>query len=173
MKSSDVLVRRLTSADAAGYRALRLRAFREHPEAFTSSHAEEAIKPLASAQQRLSDGSSCRVWGAFVENRLVGMVGLEREQRQKVRHKGLIIGMYVAPEFARRGIASTLLQTLLAHARHTDIEMLNLTVTRGNDAAEQLYKATGFKSWGVEPGAIKLNDQRFDKNHLYLTLAPS
>ena len=170
MKSSEVLIRRLTSSDAEAYRSLRLRAFREHPEAFTSSHAEEAMKPLSSAQQRLSDSSTCRVWGAFVENRLVGMVGLEREQRQKVRHKGLIIGMYVAPEFARHGIARTLLNTLLEYARENDLELLVLTVTCGNEAAERLYHETGFKSWGVEPGAIKLHDQRFDKDHLFLHL---
>jgi RimJ/RimL family protein N-acetyltransferase len=173
LKSSEVLIRRLTSSDAEAYRALRLRAFREYPEAFTSSHAEEAIKPLSSAQQRLSESSSCRVWGAFVENRLVGMVGLEREQRQKVRHKGLIIGMVVAPEFARRGIARMLLHTLLEHAQKIDLEMLQLTVTRGNVAAESLYLNLGFQSWGIEPGAIKLHDQRFDKNHLFLHIKPS
>jgi ribosomal protein S18 acetylase RimI-like enzyme len=170
LKSSEVQIRRLTGSDAHAYRALRLRAFRDYPEAFTSSFEEESLKPLANSEQRLSESSSCRVWGAFVENRLVGMVGLEREQRQKIRHKGLIIGMYVAPEFARRGIARTLLNTLLEHARQIDLELLVLTVTCGNEAAERLYHETGFKSWGIEPGAIKLHDQRFDKNHLYLHL---
>jgi hypothetical protein len=33
-------IRRLLSTDAADFRALRLRALREHPEAFTSSFEE-------------------------------------------------------------------------------------------------------------------------------------
>ena len=173
MKSSDILIRRLTSSDAEPYRALRLRAFHDHPEAFTSSFEEESLKPLASAAQRLGNDSSCCVWGALVDNRLVGVVGRERDARLKVRHKGLIIGMFVAPEFARRGIARMLLHTLLEHARNVGLELLLLTVTRGNVAAESLYLNLGFQCWGVEPGAIQLGGQRFDKNHLFLHLNPS
>lgn len=173
MKSSDIHIRRLTTSDASAYRALRLRAFRDHPEAFTSSHAEEAIKPLSIAEQRLSASSSCRVWGAFVDKLLVGMVGLERERRQKVWHKGTVIGMYVAPEYARRGIARALLNQVLEHALEIGLELLVLTVTRGNEAAENLYRDLGFQSWGIEPGAIKILDRRLDKNHLFLRLQPS
>ncbi|MEI8326959.1 MAG: GNAT family N-acetyltransferase [Betaproteobacteria bacterium] len=170
MKSSEVLIRRLTSADAPAYRALRLRGFREHPQAFTTSVEEESLKPLANAAQRLGDDSSCCFWGAFVDNTLVGLVGLERENRAKLRHKGLIIGLFVAPEVARRGIARTLLRTLLAQARESGLERLALSVTRGNLAAEKLYLDMGFRSWGVEPGAIQLGAQRFDKNHLFLNI---
>ena len=51
--SPDVLVRRLTQADASAYRAVRLRALREHPEAFTSDADEEASQPLDVMAQRL------------------------------------------------------------------------------------------------------------------------
>ena len=170
MKSSEAQIRRLTSSDAAAYRALRLRGFHDHPEAFTSSFEEESLKPLASSAQRLEEDSSCRFWGAFVDDTLVGLVGLERDWRRKVRHKGLIIGMFVAPEFARRGIARALLNTLLKHARESALEMLVLTVTRGNVAAESLYLDAGFRSWGMEPGAIRVRDQGLDKNHLFLHL---
>ena len=146
---------------------------REHPEAFTSSFEEESLKPVTNSEQRLSEASTCRFWGAFVDKTLVGMVGLERDSRLKVRHKGLIIGMFVATEFARRGIARTLLKTLLEHAREIGLELLLLTVTRGNVAAEKLYLDLGFRSWGMEPGAIRVQGQRFDKNHLFLQLEPS
>ncbi len=78
--------------------------------------------------------------------------------------------MFVAPEFARRGIARALLNTLLKHARESALEMLVLTVTRGNVAAESLYLDAGFRSWGMEPGAIRVRDQGLDKNHLFLHL---
>ncbi len=170
MKSSEVLIRRLTSADAPAYRALRLRAFHDHPEAFTSSFEDESLKPLAYCEQRLSEASSCIVWGGFVGATLVAMVGLERDARPKVQHKGLIIGLFVAPEVARLGIAKRLLRTLLAQARESGLERLALTVTRGNLAAEKLYLDMGFRCWGVEPGAIQLGAQRFDKNHLFLNI---
>lgn len=166
-------IRRLLPSDAAAHQALRLRALREHPEAFTSSFEEESLKPLASSQQRLEPTSPTCFWGAFVDATLVGQLGLERELRTKGRHKALVLGLYVAPEHARQGIARALLKTLLAAARASELELLVLTVTRGNQAAESLYRDAGFVSYGVEPGAIKVNNQRFDKNHLFLQLTPS
>lgn len=175
----NLLVRRLTPGDAPAYRALRLRAFHDHPEAFTSSYEEEAGKPLTYTEQRLGATSSAWYWGAFVPDAqsaawlLVGGVGLDREQRIKNRHKAVVIGMYVAPEQARRGLGRALLDTLLAEARTTDLELLVLTVTRGNRGAEQLYLDAGFASFGIEPGAIKLGKQHFDKNHMFFQLVPS
>jgi ribosomal protein S18 acetylase RimI-like enzyme len=163
-------VRRLTPADADEYRALRLRAFREHPEAFTSSYEEEVLKPVSSSEQRLAADSAGRFWGAFVDGTLAGMVGLDREPRIKNRHKAVVIGMYVAPEYARRGIGRALLDALLADAYASQLELLVLTVTHGNDGAQGLYLDVGFKSFGIEPGAIKVQNQNFDKNHMYLTL---
>ncbi len=163
-------VRRLQSSDAVAYRALRLRAFREHPEAFTSSYEEEVLKPVAYSEQRLAGTSAARFWGAFVDGVLVGTVGLDREQRIKNRHKAVVIGMYVAPEVARRGAGRALLEALMADARASDLEVLVLTVTRGNAGAEKLYVDAGFKSFGIEPRAIKVQNQHFDKNHMFLAL---
>lgn len=179
MTAPDKRVRRLTVSDARAYQALRLRAFHDHPEAFTSSYEEEVGKPLAYAQERLAASSAARFWGAFVADPqsaadvLVGCVGLDREQRLKSRHKAVVIGMYVAPEQARRGLGRALLDALLADARSTGLELLVLTVTHGNRGAEQLYLDAGFASYGIEPGAIKLGQQRFDKNHMFLQLLSS
>ena len=176
LKSSEVLVRRLTLGDALDHRALRLRAFRDHPQAFTSSHEEEACKPLSHSQERLAPDSSAKFWGAFVLDpllpgaKLVGSVGLDRENRLKIRHKAVVLGMFVAPEQARRGLGRGLLDALLAEARASDLELLVLTVTCGNQAAERLYLKAGFASYGIEPGAIKVAHRRFDKNHMFLQL---
>mgnify|MGYP003410426199 CR=1 FL=1 len=45
-------IRLLLPTDAASYRALRLRALSEHPEAFTSSFDEETVRPLSWSTQR-------------------------------------------------------------------------------------------------------------------------
>ena len=176
LKCSELLVRRLTLGDALDYHALRLRAFRDHPQAFTSSHEEEVCKPLSQAQERLAPNSPAKFWGAFVLDpllpggRLVGSVGLDREQRLKTRHKAVVLGMFVAAEQARRGLGRRLLDALLAEAHASDLELLVLTVTCGNQAAERLYLEAGFTSYGIEPGAIKIVHRRFDKNHMFLQL---
>jgi ribosomal protein S18 acetylase RimI-like enzyme len=162
-------IRRLTLDDAAAYRTLRLRSFREHPEAFTTSYEELEQQPLADSEKRMS-AANIKFWGAFEDGRLVGYVGLDRETRAKCRHKATLVSMYVAPEFAGRGIGRALVDALLAQAREDGLELIVLTVTDGNDKAAQLYERCGFRSFGVEPHAIKVDGRAFGKNHMYLLL---
>jgi ribosomal protein S18 acetylase RimI-like enzyme len=162
-------IRRLAAADAAAYRALRLRALRENPEAFTSSFEEENARPPAESAQRLSSG--VRIWGAFDQQGvLVGMVGLDPELRPKNRHKAHVVAMYVAPEAGRRGIGRALLDALVQDARASGLELLVLTVTEGNAGATRLYESMGFRSFGLEPHAIKVAGRAYAKNHMALLL---
>lgn len=165
-----MIVRMLGAADATLYRSLRLRALREHPDAFTSSYAEDREQPVEGAAQRLA---AHPFWGAYRHAELYGFVGLERELRSKNRHKATVMGMYVAPEAAGQGVARALLAALVAHARANGVESLVLTVTDGNDRARRLYEAAGFRSFGVEPDAIRVAGQPYAKNHMHLDLRPA
>ena len=162
-------IRRLAAPDAPAYRALRLRALREHPEAFTSSHEEDAQQPLQVSEARLASALQA-FWGAFQARELYGVVGLERETRAKNRHKATVVGMYVAPEVAHQGVGRALLNALLAHARGEGLASLVLTVTEGNAHAQRLYEASGFRSFGIEPDAIRVHGRSFAKNHMHLDL---
>ena len=164
-------VRVLTRADAVAFRELRLRALKEHADAFTSSYGEDAQQPLAATEQRIAGGAGNMFWGAFVDGRLQGIVGLTREPRKKNAHKAGIVAMYVAPESGRRGLGRALLQAVIDHARSVaGLEQLVLTVTRNNNAAAELYRTTGFMTFGVEPRAIKVAGEYFDKEHMILFL---
>ena len=164
-------IRKLTGADASAFRALRLRALQEHPEAFTSSYEEDVGKPLEASAQRIDATSDNVFWGAFVDDELRGMIGLVRETRAKNRHSGDVVAMYVAPEWGRRGIGRDLLKNLIDHARdEMALEQLVLTVTRDNASASELYKAVGFTTFGLEPRAIKVGGEYFDKEHMILSL---
>ena len=164
-------VRILTSADAVAFRELRLRALKEHPEAFTSSYEEDVRKPLSATEQRLALESGNVFWGAFVDDAIRGMIGLTREPREKNQHKGDIVAMYVAPELRRRGLARALLHAAVDYARNDGgLEQLVLTVTSTNRAAAKLYKSAGFVTFGLEPRAIKLAGEYFDKEHMILFL---
>jgi len=128
-------------------------------------------KPLAATEQRIDGGDGSTFWGAFVDGRLQGIVGLTREPRRKNAHKADIVAMYVAPESGRRGLARALLQAVIDHARSVGgLEQLVLTVTRSNQAAFELYRTTGFMTFGVEPRAIKVAGEYFDKEHMILFL---
>lgn len=165
-------IRLLSADDASAYRALRLRALWEYPQAFTSSHAEDEKLPLAATEKRL-DSSHRRFWGAFEDGELVGMVGLDRETRPKNHHKATVVGMYVAHERMGRGIGRALLHALIDDARAWGLELLVLTVTHAESSARRLYERCGFRSFGIEPRAIKVDGHYFAKNHMYLELHPS
>lgn len=165
-----MLVRMLGPADATLYRSLRLRALREHPDAFTSSYEQDRDQPVEAAAQRLA---AHPFWGAYRHAELCGFVGLERELRPKNRHKATVMGMYVAPEAGGQGVGRALLDALIAHARLNGLESLVLTVTDGNDRATRLYEAAGFRSFGVEPDAIRVAGRPYAKNHMQLKLAPT
>ena len=112
------------------------------------------------------------MFGAFVDGALVGSVGLVRDPRHKRRHAAEIVAMYVRPGHARRGIARALLAHAIAAARQSGVEQLTLTVTQGTDAARRLYAAEGFRTFGVEPRAIKVAGRYYAKEHMLLRLAP-
>jgi len=166
-------VRRLTESDAAEYRELRLRALREHPKAFTSSFEEDQLKPIDWARQRLGHRPEAPhdfVLGAFSGGILVGILGLSVEPRKKVRHIGDVFGMYVAPEHAGRGAGKLLLHSCIARAREAGLEQLRLTVTDGNARARSLYERAGFRLFGLERNAVKLDGRYHDKCHMALKL---
>ena len=167
-------VRRLLEVDAAGYSALRLRGLREHPQAFTSSLEEEQTRPRAWAQARLRDDPQRPhdfFLGGFLGDALVGTVGLQGRYRAKERHNATVVGLYVAPEAARRGLARTLMAALLARARERPgLTHLDLTVTEGNTAALTLYQRCGFTAFGMQPDAIRVDGQPLAKIHMGLRL---
>jgi ribosomal protein S18 acetylase RimI-like enzyme len=166
-------LRRLLPADAAAYRALRLRGLLEHADAFTSSYEEERDKPLATTERRLAPDGDDIVWGAFSGAALAGVIGLGRETRTKNRHKATVFGMYVAPEHCGRGIGAALLSHLIGEARRQPgLLQLVLTVTDTNDGARALYERAGFRSFGVEPRAIRVGSRYHGKIHMILFLTP-
>lgn len=163
-------IRRLTSDDAPVYRELRLRALREHPEAFTSDWEDANTRPLEESRQRLAS-VSVPFWGAFDEGgALIGMVGLDCASRAKERHKATVVAMYVSREAAGRGLGRELLKALLLHARAIGLSDLVLTVTEGNASAMRLYQEAGFAAFGTEPRAIVVQGLPHAKVHMHLEL---
>ena len=149
-----------------------MRALLEHPDAFTSCHAEDSEIPLVTTERRLAADSPDWVCGAFVALELAGIVGLVRERRAKNRHKASVFGMYVAPEHGRQGIGAALLRRVIETARLEGVKQLVLTVTDTNVPARTLYERSGFRSFGVEPRAIQVDGVFYDKNHMIHFLSP-
>jgi ribosomal protein S18 acetylase RimI-like enzyme len=122
---------------------------------------------LSTVEARIAADSPDVVFGAFCDGVLAGVAGVAREQRVKNRHRATVFGMCVAPEFRRRGIARALIRHVVDSARQDPVlEQLVLTVTHSNEPARSLYESEGFRSFGIEPRAIRIADRYFDKNHM-------
>ncbi|MBK3509326.1 GNAT family N-acetyltransferase [Pseudomonas sp. MF6747] len=165
-----MMIRSLGANDAEAYRALMLEAYGAYPQAFTSSVAERALMPLSWWEKRV-DSPLDRLLGAFEGDALVGIVGLAFEPREKARHKVTLFGMYVNEAYQQKGVGRQLVEAALSEARrHSRLKLIQLTVTAGNDAAFALYQRCGFIQYGLEPLAVRVGEDYFDKIHMWREL---
>jgi ribosomal protein S18 acetylase RimI-like enzyme len=151
-RQSALVIRQLTPADATDYRAIRLAALKESPEAFGSTYESEAARPMSGWGERLAAPGA---FAAYVDGKIVGMARFVQDAGSpKERHKGAIYAMYVAPEARGLGLGSALLEALIDHAS-TVVEQLRLSVVDTNEAAIGLYQKHGFETYGTEMRALK------------------
>jgi ribosomal protein S18 acetylase RimI-like enzyme len=147
----NLIIRRLTPADAEAYRVVRIEALTAHPDAFGSSATEEAALDIAAIRKRLAD---IDYYAAFDGNEYAALGGFVRSMSEKRRHKATIIGIYTRPAWQRRGIARALIETLLRDGRAAGITSFRLGVSETNPGARRLYERLGFTAYGREPRAL-------------------
>ena len=156
-------IRRLTPADTAAYRELRLEALRSHPEAFGASLADEEARTPEMIAKRLEAGPTNCLFGAFVEDALIGTAGfIIPNDSAKSRHKGLLVGVYVKPTHRGHAIGRALVQAAIEHARG-QVVMLQAAVGVANISARRLYEQVGFRQYGVEAKALLVGETYVDE----------
>ena len=165
-------IRALKADDAALYWELRLEALKQNPEAFSTSY-EEAIQrnnPIERVASNLRTEGNY-TFGAFDQHKLVGMVTLLQESSLKMSHRANIFAMYVSPDARGLGIGKALLNKAIEQAHLIDgLEKINLSVVSSNETAKALYTQLGFKVFGREEKALKVNDTYYDEDHMALML---
>lgn len=167
--SVAVSIRPLTPSEAQAYQDLRLEALRDHPEAFGSSYEEEALFSLETIRSRIPSSGPNAIFGVFAGERLIGMAGFAVYDRLKSRHKGVMWGVFVKPEWQGQRIGKALVQRVIDQAsRHVII--LEAAVSLTNEKARRTYHSLGFKPYGIERKAIRIGDRFYDEELLYLDL---
>ena len=165
-------IRTLEPSDVELFYSFRLRGLRENPEAFGSTFAEESVMPAEVRRSRFHCTDENFVLGAFGEDvRLIGVAGFYRETHLKLRHKGFVWGMYVAPESRGGGVGRALLTSLIECVKSLPgLEQIGLDVVTMNEAARALYLSQGFQIYALERRAMKQDGEYYDVEHMVLQL---
>lgn len=165
-----VEIRKLAPADAAAWRALRLEALQKHPTAFAESFEEAAQRDVAWFRDRMPAPDAVNaIFGVFDHGRLAGCAGFAVQTFAHLRHKGVMWGVYLQPGLRGRGIGDALVGRVIQHAR-AHVAVLQAAVAVDNRAAAALYRRAGFKSYGREPRALRVDGRDIDEELLALEL---
>lgn len=166
-----MIIKQLQAGDANDYQKLRLQGLKDHPTAFGSSYEEEKEYTVEAYQSRLQS-KDVFTFGAFENEKLVGVVTLVKERKLKLRHRANIYAMYVAPDTRGKGIGKALLEEAIRKAKSLKgIEQIYLSVESTNEPAKKLYSSVGFEVFGQDKRAMKINDSYYNEDHMVLFLS--
>ena len=165
------MIRKLISDDHEQFSKLRLLGLESYPVAFATmasdwnnAKPEQTITPLKDSESE----SSNYVFGAFEKDQLVGLIGLKREVRQSVDHKGSLWGLIVAPDYQRKGYGRLLLSAAIDEAKKMNLLYLRIVTATSSANAISLFNSVGFCQYGLEENSIKDGKQFYDQIYMKL-----
>jgi predicted GNAT family acetyltransferase len=143
-------VHRVTIADAARMRALRLEMLADSPLAFLETLAQAASRSHADYRRRISQAAAGNQLAQFVADpggRLIGHAGgtvLPEEPRTTV-----VFAVYITPASRGSGVLAELVDTVAEWSVAAGRPELMLEVVVGNHRAVRAYERLGFEDTGV------------------------
>ena len=171
----NITIRSLNENYACDFQELRLRALKEHPDAFGSTYERESAYSLDFVAERLRLSAESRnnfTLGAFRQEELLGVVGFRRIDGEKEQHRGHIWGMYVRSEEQGKGIGKALLSKAIDLAESLPgLKQIELDVVTRNKQARNLYASLGFVSYGIDPRALLVDGEYLDEERMVLILS--
>lgn len=163
-----IYIKDLNIEDAKIYWELRLEALKTSPEAFGSSYEDAVQIPINEIEERIKKDNNNYILGAFTaDTQLVGMARFTREQGLKLKHKGMITGVYVSSQYRGKEIVKELIKEILSRGKEIEgLKQINLSVVSTNNVAVKLYKGLGFETYGIEKNALIYNGQGYDEEFM-------
>jgi len=127
--------------------------------------------PTVAAEERyieaVLDQEGSALLGAYVEGELIGLAGVNCVGigKRKVLHR-CEIGLGIAKKYWGQGIGTRFMEALVELAQRAGYEQMELEVFTDNETAMKLYRKYGFETFGTRPNATKLDDGRYQDEHL-------
>lgn len=155
-------IRRLTAPDWQTYRAIRLRALEDSPDAFAATLTEQLARPDAAWADRIALAATSPDEIALIAEREGAPVGLAWAKADASDTAvAELFQVWVAPEVRGKGIATRLLRAAIDWARARGFSTMTLGVTEGDTPAVRLYLREGFRNDGapipLRPGSSLLS----------------
>ncbi|PHM33114.1 GNAT family N-acetyltransferase [Xenorhabdus innexi] len=152
------LIRRLEKNDVKDYREIRLESLHTNPEAFGMTYEEESAHNEQDFIIRITDSL---ILGAYFNNKLVGTIEFQRNNKYKTSHKGTIWGFYVKQSYRSLKIGEKLIEKLIILLKESNVKQISLSVVEENVSAIYLYKKMGFGIYGKEPMSLKADEKTY------------
>ncbi|MBS1806018.1 MAG: GNAT family N-acetyltransferase [Acidobacteria bacterium] len=143
-------IKRVTPETAGAFKDVRLRALKDSPTAFCSTHAKESQLPDEEWQQRADRWSKAENDAMFLalnSGAACGIVGSYRLPEKPERAQ--VISMWVDPAYRRAGVGKLLIDAVVEWNRIRGVRELVLMVTSVNVGAAAFYQRLGFANTGV------------------------
>lgn len=142
---TTISVRPLKAEDWILYRAVRLAALADAPEAFGSTLGHEQAFTEDRWRERLAKRNQFIAENGAEACGLIGIIPADPGIAE-------LVSMWVSPATRGRGAGDLLVLAALRWARDHDFPKVQLWVAEGNDHAERLYARHGFQRTGsVQP----------------------
>lgn len=126
------------------YREIRLLAIKTDPLSYTSSYEEEVELSEHEWRSRINAMSF-----ALVDEQVVALIGLLKNQPLSVKHCAEIVSLWVKPEMRGRGIGKMLLKSIMENASSNGIKKLIVYATASQEHAIATYESAGFIATGI------------------------
>jgi RimJ/RimL family protein N-acetyltransferase len=165
--STDLQIeyRWLTPDDWEDYRSIRLRAVKDHPDAFGGEYEKESQLAEADFRGRLE---RYNLVAAYHGDKIVGTMAYVQSDSPKFRHWVRIQNVYLKPEFRGRGIIDLMLEQLIGRiTQQPEIVQIRLGLFHTNIAARKVYERHGFQVYGEAPREALVDQQYLNEILMY------
>ncbi|MEZ5690965.1 MAG: GNAT family N-acetyltransferase [Rickettsiales bacterium] len=153
------MIRKITIDDFEQWKKLRLEAVRQYPQSFGQSYSGVQKQDRKWCTDSLKNGD---IFTYEQNGKMVAIAGIYSMKPENMRHRAVLFGMYVKPEFHKQGIASALINHIIDDIKPSH-KQLQLTVTTTNNPAIELYKKHGFVIYGTDPDALLVDGKYYDE----------
>lgn len=153
------------STDSSQIKDLMLLALESDPTAFSVSASEYSTKSKGWWSDYLGPfvyQNNQKMLLAYVDEELVGFVGIVFDTRERKKHVATIVWFYVKEDYRGFGIGKRLMEEIFRVAQDSKIKKLSLMVCENQQAAIQIYTKYGFSQAGVLKDEIKIGSEFYD-----------